>query len=238
MSEQYTNPSSETVEKALTAIGWDMAGPEIEQESFRRIEMLCEDMIPRFAPAEWRVARRLVHTTADPEVAKLLRFANGAIEAGAQALKTGSRIYCDAHMIKAGLSKPKLAACSKDFREENILCRSSDPDVVEKAKETGTTRALCAVEKAHALGELEGAVILVGNAPLALAKISKLVLEEGLKPALVVGMPVGFVNVCEAKELLALCPVPQIVLMGRRGGSPLAVATLHALVEVVLDEKA
>lgn len=238
MSDTYTKPAPEAVEKALAAIGWDMAGLDIEKESFRRIEELCESMIPRFAPDEWRVARRLVHTTADPEVANLLSFANGAIEAGVAALRKGARVYCDAHMIKAGLSKPKLAACSRDFREENVLCRSSDPDVVETAKKTGTTRALCAVNKAHSLGELEGAIILIGNAPLALARISRLVLEEGLKPALVVGMPVGFVNVCEAKELLSLCPVPQIVLMGRRGGSPLAVATLHALVEVVLDGQA
>ena len=248
-SKATSEAAPDAVSRALAAIGWDMAGPDIEKESFRRIETLCQDRMAALSPGEWRVARRLVHTTADPDIARLLRFAHNPIEAGVSALERGARIFCDSHMIRAGISRPKLRACSDAYpdafpedgqegRGDPILCRSADPDVVGESKQGGTTRALCAVNKAHRLGELEGAIVLVGNAPLALARIARLVLEDGLRPALVVGMPVGFVNVCEAKELLALCPVPHIALMGRRGGSPLAVATLHALVEVVLDRRA
>ena len=97
------------------------------------------------------------------------------------------------------------------------------------AKLEGHTRALCSAEKARPM--LDGAIVLIGNAPLALARIARYILEEGVRPALVVGMPVGFVNVVESKDLLARCPVPQIVLEGRRGGSALAVTTLHAIME-------
>ena len=91
------------------------------------------------------------------------------------------------------------------------------------------TRAICAAEKARPI--LDGAIVLIGNAPLSLARIARYALEEGIRPALIVGMPVGFVNVVESKLLAGTCPVPQIVLDGRRGGSALAVTTLHAILE-------
>lgn len=212
---------------ALEAVRWEPDAAAIERESFRRIEAECD--ASAFPPEEWRVARRLVHTTGDPSVAQGLVFRHDPIRAGLAALQRGAPVFCDSNMIRAGLSVDRLRAAHGGYSRESLICHIADADVAARARAEGRTRALCAVEKARPL--LEGSVILVGNAPLALARVARYCLEEGLRPALVVGMPVGFVNVTESKALLALCPVPQIVLEGRRGGSALAVAALHAVLE-------
>ena len=180
-------------------IRWNLSGMEIERESFRVIESEC-DLHKRMPAPEWRVARRLIHTTADMS-----------------------------KMIRAGLSIERLKRLNPGYGPESLHCHISDQDVIDRAKLEGHTRALCSAEKARPM--LDGAIVLIGNAPLALARIARYALEEGVRPALVVGMPVGFVNVVESKELLAQCDVPQIVLEGRRGGSALAVTTLHAVME-------
>lgn len=209
-------------------IKWTLSPSEIEAESFRTIEWEC--FLHETLPAEeWRVARRLIHTTADPVIADTLVFRHGAIEAGLSALRRRAPLYCDSNMIRAGLSVDRLRRLNAGYEREDIHCHISDPDVAERARVQGRTRAICSAEKARPL--LDGAIILIGNAPLALARIARYILEEGVKPALVIGMPVGFVNVVESKELLARCDVPQIVLEGRRGGSALAVTTLHAVME-------
>lgn len=222
---------------ALARVGWDRPGPEIERESFRRIEAECREVRESLSPDCWRVARRLIHTTADTGIAASLSFRNDPAEAGVRALLAGAPVFCDSNMIRAGLSLAKLALCHPVYGPERVRCHIADPDVAVRAREAGRTRALCALEKAMAHHELDGAIVLVGNAPLALAGLARAILLHGLEPALVVGMPVGFVNVLEAKALLALCPVPQIVLEGRRGGSPLAVACLHALIEAALARR-
>lgn len=209
-------------------IRWNLNGAEIEQESFRIIEEEC-DLHTRLPAPEWRVARRLIHTTADLRIADSLVFRNNAIASGIRALCSGASIFCDSKMIRAGLSLERLRTMYPGYSSESLLCYISDPDVIARAKEEGRTRALCSAEKARPL--LDGAIVLIGNAPLALARIARYALEEGVRPALVVGMPVGFVNVVESKELLARCDIPQIVLEGRRGGSALAVTTLHAIME-------
>ena len=132
-------------------------------------------------------------------------------------------------MIRSGLSLARLRRLNPGYGPERLHCHIDDPDVLARAKAEGRTRALCSAEKARPL--LDGAIVLIGNAPLALARIARYVLEESARPALVVGMPVGFVNVVESKALLARCAVPQIALEGRRGGSALAVAPLHAVME-------
>lgn len=121
-------------------------------------------------------------------------------------------------MIRAGLSIERLKRLNPGYGPESLHCHISDQDVIDRAKLEGHTRALCSAEKARPM--LDGAIVLIGNAPLALARIARYALEEGVRPALVVGMPVGFVNVVESKELLAQCDVPQIVLEGRRGAAP------------------
>lgn len=209
-------------------IRWNLNGAEIEKESFRIIEAEC-DLHTKLPAPEWRVARRLIHTTADPRIADSLVFRNDAIASGIRALCSGAPIFCDSKMIRAGLSLERLRTMHPGYGPESLLCHISDPDVIARAKEEGRTRALCGAEKARPL--LDGAIVLIGNAPLALARIARYALEEGARPALIVGMPVGFVNVVESKALLARCDIPQIVLEGRRGGSALAVTTLHAIME-------
>ena len=186
---------------------WNLSGMEIERESFRVIESEC-DLHKRMPAPEWRVARRLIHTTADMSIADTLVFRHDAIGSGLCALRAGAPIFCDSKMIRAGLSIERLKRLNPGYGPESLHCHISDQDVM-----------------------LDGAIVLIGNAPLALARIARYALEEGVRPALVVGMPVGFVNVVESKELLAQCDVPQIVLEGRRGGSALAVTTLHAVME-------
>lgn len=211
-------------------IRWELNAAEIEQESFRTIESECPEA-SRLPLPQWRVARRLIHTTADTEIARTLIFRNNPIESGLEALRRKCPIFCDSNMIRAGLSIDRMRLLNPDYTRDDIHCFISDPDVVRQAKETHRTRAVCAAEKARPL--LNGSIVLVGNAPLSLARIARYMLEEGVKPALVIGMPVGFVNVVESKQFLALCDVPHIVLEGRRGGSALAVATLHAIIESV-----
>jgi precorrin isomerase len=216
-------------------VSWNATGAEIERESFRRIEEEAGELRTRFDDNEWRVARRLIHTTADSAVAKLLRFRMNPAEAAVSALRRGAPIYADSNMIKSGISVPKLKKINPSYEREAIMCHVADPDVAETAKRNGSTRALAAVGKAAR--ELDGAVVLIGNAPLALARVVQLAVEEGLAPAVIVGMPVGFVNVLESKALLAeLENVPAVWLEGRRGGSALAVATLHAMMEIELEK--
>lgn len=209
-------------------IRWNLSGEEIERESFLTIEAEC-DLHARLPLPQWRVARRLIHTTADPRIADTLVFRHDAIAAGLRALRAGAPIFCDSKMLRAGLSLERLRKLNPAYGPERLHCHISDPDVIARAGKEKRTRALCSAEKARPM--LDGAIVLIGNAPLALARIARYVLEENVRPALVVGMPVGFVNVVESKELLARCPVPQIVLEGRRGGSALAVTTLHAVME-------
>lgn len=217
------------------SIQWNLSASEIEQKSFAIIEEEIKNtplaMLPKHA---WKIARRLIHTTADLHIADTLTFSNNPIDAGINALLQASPIFCDSKMIRSGLSLQKLQTINPQYSEEDIICSISDSDVVAQAKKENRTRALCAVEKNK--DKLNNAIILIGNAPLALAKICQYVLEGQIKPALIIGMPVGFVNVVEAKELLTKCSVPYISLLGRRGGSALAVTTLHAIMENILEK--
>lgn len=213
-------------------IRWELNATEIEAESFRIIEEEC-GFASTMPEEEWRVARRLIHTCADVSIIDTLTFQHNAIASARQALQKKAPIFCDSNMIKAGLSLARLQIVNPDYSKEDLHCYIADEDVCKEAKVRGTTRALCSAEKARPI--LEGSIVLIGNAPLALARIARYILEENVRPALVIGMPVGFVNVTESKELLASCNVPQIILQGRRGGSALAVTTLHAIMEYFTD---
>ncbi len=213
---------------------WDRDGSAIERESFRRIDAEVDPAVrARFSESEWHVARRLVHTCADFTILDHLEFSGDPVGAALAALRRGARIYTDSNMIKSGLSIPKLKRFSVDYERESILCPVADAETGAFARERGITRALAAVEL-HA-SELDGAVFLCGNAPLALAGVVRLAVERGIAPALIVGMPVGFVNVVESKKLLDLVEIPYIRISGRRGGSPLAVAALHGMMECNLE---
>lgn len=172
------------------------------------------------------VVKRVIHTTADFDYARNLHFTPGAVAAGIAALRSGTPIVTDTTMALAGISKPGLAKLGT-----TALCYVANPEVAAAAKQQGTTRAVAAVHKAAAA--YPGAILAVGNAPTALLTIADQI-EAGLRPALVIGVPVGFVNVVESKErLFAVCQecgVPAIVAMGRKGGSTVAAAIFNALV--------
>ena len=172
------------------------------------------------------MVKRVIHTTADFDYAQNLRFTPGAVAAGIAALRSGTPIVTDTTMALAGISKPGLAKLGT-----TALCYVADPEVAAAAKQQGTTRAVAAVHKAAAA--YPGAILAVGNAPTALLTIADQI-EAGLRPALVIGVPVGFVNVVESKErLFAVCQehgVPAIAAMGRKGGSTVAAAICNTLV--------
>ena len=187
-------------------------------------------------PENGAVVKRVIHTTADFDYAENLRFTPGAMAAGLAAVRGGT-IITDTNMALAGITKPGLARLGGQ-----ALCFMADPTVAAAAKADGTTRAVAAMHKAAR--EYPGAVLAVGNAPTALLTIAEEI-EQGLRPALVIGVPVGFVNVVESKErLYATCAqygVPAIVAMGRKGGSNVAAAICNALLYAaaeMLDPKA
>ena len=168
----------------------------------------------------------MIHANADFEFNGLTHFHPQAVEAGVQAiLRGGAAVVADVEMICVGLSAPRLAHFG--MRAQQFI---SDADVIEAAKAQDTTRAVQAMRKAHRLRLLDGAIVGIGNAPTALIELVRLIVEEGVRPALVLGMPVGFVSAAESKDLMAeVQHVPWIVIRGRKGGSTLVVAALHAL---------
>lgn len=197
-------------------------GRNIEDSSFAIID--AEAGPHTFAPGEWQVVRRVIHATADFEFKQLVEFRNNAVDAGIAALRGGCPVLVDVKMISVGLNEDRLNAYG--CKVHSFI---SDPDVIETAKRENSTRAIESMRKAHRLGLLDGALIAIGNAPTALLEIARLVKEENARPALVLGVPVGFVSAAESKEVLADLPVPSIIARGRKGGSPIAVAMIHAL---------
>ena len=199
---------------------------DIERTSLSIITAELETMGLTPAPENAAVVKRVIHATADFDYARTLQFTPGAVAAGLTALQAQAPIITDTNMALAGISKPALAKLGG-----SALCYMADPDVAQAAKAAGTTRAVAAMHKAAT--EHPGAVLAVGNAPTALFAIAEEI-EAGLRPALVIGVPVGFVNVVESKEhLFAVCQahgVPAIAAMGRKGGSTVAAAICNALV--------
>lgn len=205
-----------------------LSGPEIEARSFAAIDAEVGNY--SLSQPQWEVARRLIHTTADFTMAELLSFSVDAFDASREALLAGAKIYADSNMIRSGISVARLQQINPDYRHEDIFCHVADEDVAAQAKDAGLPRSLFAVRKAKEM--LHGSIVLLGNAPVALLEINRLAMEEGIRPALVIGMPVGFIHVLESKEELLKTGLPYVVLNGRRGGSPLAVACLHAMCTV------
>ena len=200
-------------------------GEEIEARSFAVIDR--EAPAHPFSPAEWEVVRRMIHTVGDFSIMADIRFSPGVFPAAREALGRGSLIYCDSNMIRSGLSLARLRRINPVYGPEKIVCYVADEGVAAEARATGLPRSLLGMRKARTL--LNDAIVVFGNAPLALLELNRMIVEEGLKPSLVIGMPVGFVHVVESKEELLTLPVPFITLTGRRGGSPLAVSVIHAL---------
>ncbi len=205
-----------------------MSGPDIEAKSFAVID--AEASRPDVHPAEWEVMRRAIHTTGDISLGESFRFSHDPFVAGIRALQAGVPIFCDSNMIRAGISLARLRAVCPGYTPESLHCHVADPDVAAEAKASRLPRSLFALRKARPI--LDGGIAVFGNAPVALLELNRLIIEEGIRPALVIGMPVGFVHVNESKEELVQLPIPSIVIEGRRGGSPLAVSTIHAVCTV------
>ncbi|WP_323142597.1 precorrin-8X methylmutase [Massilia phyllosphaerae] len=200
------------------------AGQAIEHDSFAIID--AEAGTHAYTEQQWPIVRRMIHANADFDFNGLTDFHSNAIDAGIEAMLAGGRpVVADVEMICSGLSQPRLAHFG--MKTWQFI---SDADVIERAKQEDTTRAVQAMRKAASRGLLDGAIVGIGNAPTALIELVRLIREEGVRPALVVGMPVGFVSAAESKDLMAeLQDVPWIVIRGRKGGSTLVVAALHAL---------
>lgn len=199
---------------------------DIERTSMQIIAKELEERHIRIPRENLAVVKRVIHTTADFEYAETLHFTENAVQKAIEALHNGATIITDTNMALAGVSKPGLKKLNGE-----ALCFMADPAVAQSAKESGTTRAVAAMHKAAK--EYSGAILAVGNAPTALFAIAEEI-ENGLRPALVIGVPVGFVNVIESKEnIFAVCEkhhVPAIVAFGRKGGSTIAAAVCNALI--------
>lgn len=221
-----TNNMKNTVTEQLT-----QAGQQIEHDSFAIVD--AEAGPHEYSASEWQVVRRIIHATADFEFNGLTRFHPEAIRAGLQAVARGAPIVADVEMICVGLSKPRLAHFGSSAHQF-----ISDEDVIAQAKAENSTRAVQAMRKAHRLGLLDGGIVAVGNAPTALLEVLRLIREQGVRPALIVGMPVGFVSAAESKAQLGeLTDIPWIIIEGRKGGSTLVVATLHAILALTEAEQ-
>lgn len=177
------------------------------------------------------VVRRVIHTSADFEYAKTLHFTPHAVRCGIQAMQNGAVIVTDTNMAKAGVSKPSLEKLGSE-----VICYMAEELIAQRAKQEQTTRA--AVSMSYAAQQYDNAIFAVGNAPTALIRLSELI-RAGYRPKLVIGVPVGFVNVVESKqELFDLCmqhDIPAIVAMGRKGGSTIAAAICNALLYTAVD---
>ena len=195
---------------------------DIEKTSMKIIREELAQMGKEIPEEQAPVVLRVIHTTADFEYADTMTFSPGAIEKAREAIRRGARIVTDTKMALAGGNKRSLAKWGGE-----ALCFMADPEVAAEASARGITRAAVSMEKAAGL---EGETIFaIGNAPTALLALRELMDTEGFRPAMIIGVPVGFVNVVNAKELIMETDVPWIVNRGRKGGSGVAAAICNAL---------
>ena len=193
---------------------------DIEARSFEIItQLLGTQQIDR---ENELVVKRVIHTTADFDYAENLTFSPGAVKKGIEALRAGCHIVTDTTMAMAGINKTILAKLGGQ-----VHCFIAEPDVAEQAKARGVTRSAVSMERAAELDK--PCVFAIGNAPTALIALHELITAGTVKPALVIGVPVGFVNVVESKELILTDDVPSIVSRGRKGGSNVAAAICNAM---------
>ena len=195
-----------------------------------------EIIAPYIAGYDWnegekKIASRLIHASGDVGYAEIIRIHPEALEAGIAALKSGKDIFCDVEMVRTGISKATLAELGGQ-----VHCRVSDPAVAVLAKEKGITRSMAAMRSFDK--DLDGAVIAIGNAPTALFEVLAMCKEEGIRPALIIGVPVGFVGAAESKDfLMETSPVPYITVQGNKGGSPIAAAAVNAILYQIKTDR-
>ena len=207
-------------------------GQSIEDASMQMIEE--EIGIHQYNEKEWPIVRRIIHSTADFDFADKNRiiFHKDAIQSGMNALRNGCSIVVDVNGVIGGLNKQNL----KDFKN-NVICNISNPEIMELAKKEGKTRSQVSmrVSKLH----INGGIVAIGNAPTALQEVIQMVKEGIIKPALIIGIPVGFICAAESKEQLSkLEDVPFITNVGRKGGSSSASAIINAIFKLIRAELA
>ena len=204
-------------------------GQSIEDESMQIIE--SEIGSHSYNEQEWPIVRRVIHSTADFDFARdnKIIFHKDAIKNGLEALKNGSSIVVDVNGIIGLLNKQN----PKDFGN-NVICNISEPSIMEAAKEAGKTRAQMSMRIAKE--DMNGGIVVVGNAPTALLEVMEMIREGITKPALVIGIPVGFVSAVESKDELAKMDIPFITNQGRKGGSSCASAIVNALYKLLRQE--
>lgn len=202
---------------------------EIEKRSF---EIITEELGDRvLLPGTEPIVKRCIHTSADFDYADNLVFSDHAVDRALDAVRRGASIVTDTQMARAGINKKRLARYGGE-----VHCFMSDEDVAETARLNGTTRAAACMDKAAELYGNERLIFAVGNAPTALVRLYELVNEGVLRPELIIGVPVGFVNVVQSKELiLGLKDTPYIVARGRKGGSNIAACICNALLYMLND---
>lgn len=194
---------------------------EIEKRSFELITEELGDM--PLVPGTEPIVKRCIHTSADFDYAESLVFSENAVEKAMRAIREGACIVTDTNMAKAGINKKRLAKYGGE-----VYCFMSDEDVAKAAKESGTTRASACMDKALQLDKK--VIFAIGNAPTALIRLTELIKDGKIKPELIIGVPVGFVNVVSSKELILTLPdIPYIVARGRKGGSNIAACICNAL---------
>ena len=204
-------------------------GQSIEDASMQMIE--DEIGAHQYNEKEWPIVRRVIHSTADFDFAdkNKIIFHKDAIDSAMNALRNGCSIVVDVNGVIGGLNKQN----PKDFRN-NIVCNISDPEIMELAKKEGKTRSQ--VSMRAAISDIDGGVVAIGNAPTALMEVIQMVKEGTVKPALIIGIPVGFVCAAESKEELSKIEVPFITNIGRKGGSSSASAIINAIFKLIRAE--
>lgn len=205
----------------------------IAADSFTVIRQELQAAGHHFEPPYADIIERIIHSTADFEFAAITRISPGAIEAGVAALQRGCHIVCDVNMVRVGISRSRVAKLGG-----SLHCFVAEDDVRRRAAATGQTRSATGIRIAAEQGLLHDGLVVVGNAPTALYETMQLI-EEGIQPALVIGVPVGFVSTVESKAVLTkMTNVPWITTVGRKGGSSVAVATVNALLRLAADAPA
>lgn len=202
---------------------------EIERESMRIIHGYLQQ---EWTEQELKVVERCIHTSGDPTLESVIRIHPQGIEAGLKALQQGAPVITDVEMVRAGIAKKQLAQLGGVAE-----CFLSDPRVADQAAEWGITRSMAALRLNKE--RLKGAIVAIGNAPTALLEVLELAQDPETRPALVVGIPVGFVGAKESKDLLwdEHQELPSMTILGNRGGSPLAATCVNALIYLAVNRE-
>lgn len=200
-------------------------GAEIYHESFATIR--AESDVAQLPDDIADVAVRMIHSCGMVDLVSELRYSHSVVAAGRAALRAGAPVLCDAKMIASGITRSRLPA------DNEVLCTLSNQDTPDLARKLGTTRSAAALELWR--DRLAGAVVAIGNAPTALFRLLEMLEEGAPAPAVIIGVPVGFVGAVESKEeLVKRAPTPYLAVNGRRGGSAMAVAAVNAIASEAL----